>query len=152
MNNFNRRRFLKAGCQTILGAGLMTGPTAKIAQAQSGAARDYAALVCINLDGGNDGFNMLVPSGGAAYDEYADGRGHLATGSRDLLALKPATANTTPVGLNPFLAKLKPLFDNGNLAFQANVGTLIEPANADDVRNESAVSYTHLTLPTILLV
>ena len=137
MKHYSRRRFLQAGCQTIIGAGLMTGPAARIANAQSTTTREYAALVCINLDGGNDGFNMLVPSGGAAYREYADGRRHLATGSADLLALKPATVNTTPIGLNPFLAKLKPLFENGNLAFQANVGTLVEPTTAEDVRNES---------------
>ena len=117
--------------------------------------------MCVNLNGGNDGFNMLVPSGGAAYREYAQGRGHLATGSADLLALRPTSANTTPVGLNPFMGKLKPLFDNGNLAFQSNVGTLVEPTTADDVRNDSvklpeqlfshndqALSLIHISEPT----
>ena len=137
MKQTTRRNFLKLGCKTIVGAGLMSGVTAKIAHAQSAASRDYAALVCINLDGGNDGFNMLVPSSGAAYSEYSEGRGHLATGTADLITLNPATANTTSVGLNSHMAKLKPLFDAGHLAFQANVGTLVEPATPDDVRNES---------------
>jgi uncharacterized protein (DUF1501 family) len=135
MNKFNRRNFLKLGCRTIVGAGLMSSTAARLANAQS--SNDYRALVCINLDGGNDGFNMLVPSTGAAYSEYKDSRRHLAVGSADLTALSPATANTTPVGLNPFMQKLKPLFDQGNLAFQANVGTMIEPTTPDDVRNES---------------
>lgn len=137
MNNTTRRNFLKLGCRTIVGAGLMSGATAKMAHAQSADSRDYAALVCINLDGGNDGFNMLVPTGGAAYNEYAQGRGHLAAGTADLIRLRPATANTTNIGLNPHLSKLKPLFDAGQLAFQSNVGTLVEPATPDDVRNES---------------
>lgn len=137
MNNTTRRKFLKLGCKTIVGAGLMSGATAKLAHAQSTGSKDYAALVCINLDGGNDGFNMLVPTSGAAYDEYANGRRHLATDNASLLALNPATANTTSVGLTPHMAALKPLFDSGQLAFQANVGTLVEPATPDDVRNGS---------------
>ncbi len=101
------------------------------------AGTNYRALVSIHLNGGNDGFNMIVPSAGAAYQEYAKGRGHLAVPSSDLLPLNPNTANTTPVGLNPHMAALKPLFDSGQLAFQSNVGTMLEPGSAEDVRNKS---------------
>lgn len=136
MNKHSRRNFLKLGCKTIVGAGLMSGTTAKIAHAQAGS-NDYRALVCINLKGGNDGFNMLVPARGAANSEYFKGRGHLAVDSAELVTLTPATANTMKVGLNPHMAKLKPVFESGQLAFQANVGTLVEPTTPDDVRNES---------------
>lgn len=137
MNSKNRRDFLKLGCKTIVGAGLLTGTTARVAQAQNSATSDYRALVCINLSGGNDGFNMLVPSGGAAYREYATGRGHLAVAKDDLLTLSPTSANTTPAGLTPHMAELLPIFNQGQLAFQANIGTLVEPATPDDVRNKS---------------
>lgn len=139
MNKVNRRRFLQLGCRTILGAGLVSGTAAKMANAQSAShtTDNYRALVCINLNGGNDGFNMLVPANGAAYREYRAGRGHLAVGERDLIGLNPSTANATTIGLNPFMHQLKPLFDQGTLAFQANVGTLVEPTTPDDVRNES---------------
>ncbi len=139
MNTYNRRNLLKLGCQTIVGAGLLSSTAARIANAQSAAqsAAHYRALVCINLDGGNDGFNMLVPRTGAAYSEYKDSRRHLAVGAADLIGLSPSTANTTPVGLNPYMQQLKPLFDQGHVAFQANVGTMIEPTTPDDVRNES---------------
>lgn len=136
MNKYTRRRFLELGCRTIIGAGLAGGGVTRAAHAQA-ANSDYRALVCIHLNGGNDGFNMIVPSAGAAYQEYANGRGHLAVAESDLLSLNPATANTTHVGLNPHMAALKPLFDSGQLAFQSNVGTLIEPGSAEDVRNKS---------------
>jgi uncharacterized protein (DUF1501 family) len=135
MNNDNRRKFLKLGCRTILGAGLLASNASRLANAQTG--DHYRALVCINLNGGNDGFNMLAPATGAAYREYKAGRGHLAIGEADLMRLAPTTANTTPVGLNPHMAELIPLFERGQLAFQANIGTLVEPATPDDVRNES---------------
>lgn len=135
MRTYTRRKFLNLGCKTILGAGLLSSTAARLANAQTD--DHYRALVCINLNGGNDGFNMLVPSGGAAYQEYRDSRGHLAVGAADLLSLAPATPNTTAVGLSPYMAQLKPLFEHGHVAFQANVGTLVEPATPDDVRNES---------------
>ncbi len=136
MNKYTRRRFLELGCRTIIGAGLAGGAITHNAHAQSNG-NNYRALVCIHLNGGNDGFNMVVPSSGAAYKEYADGRGQLAVPASSLLPLNPATANTTAVGLNPHMAALKPLFDSGQLAFQSNVGTLIEPGSAEDVRNKS---------------
>jgi len=135
MNKYTRRRFLELGCRTIVGAGL-TGKISGAAHAQA-AGNDYRALVAIHLNGGNDGFNMLVPAAGAAYAEYQQGRGHLAVAARDLLNIRPTTANTTAVGLNPHMATLKPLFESGQLAFQANVGTMLEPGTAEQVRNKS---------------
>jgi len=137
MNNKNRRSFLKLGCRTIVGAGLIPGFTTRLAQAQAGSSGNYRALVCVNLSGGNDGFNMLVPTGSSEYQEYAQGRGHLAVAKNDLLPLSPTSANTTTAGLNPHMAELLPLFTQGKLAFQANIGTLVQPATPDDVRNKS---------------
>lgn len=135
MHQFNRRKFLQLGCKTIAAAGLATTTSARLSHAASD---DYRALVCINLQGGNDGFNMLAPRSGAAYREYANDRGHLAINADDLIAIDPISANTTPAGLHPNMAALKPLFNQGHLCFQANVGTLIEPVSAEDVRNKNA--------------
>ncbi len=143
MNKYTRRKFIELGCRTILGAGLAGGSVTKFAHAQASGA-DYRALVCIHLNGGNDGFNMIVPAAGAGYAEYAQGRGHLAVPANDLLLLNPVTANTTAVGLNPHMAALKPLFESGQLAFQSNVGTLLEPGTAEDVRNKSIRLPEHL--------
>jgi len=136
MNKYTRRKFLELGCRTIIGAGLAGGSFGQKAHSQVGGG-NYRALVCIHLNGGNDGFNMIVPAAGAAYSEYANGRGHLAVPANQLQILNPTTTNTTAVGLNPHMAKLKPLFDSGQLAFQSNVGTMLEPGSAEDVRNKS---------------
>ena len=57
------------------------------ADAISRASTDYRALVCVYLYGGNDGFNMLVPSNGAFYSQYAQARGGLAVPQSELLSL-----------------------------------------------------------------
>ena len=35
---------------------------------------DFRAIVCVYLYGGNDAFNMLIPSDSWLYNEYADAR------------------------------------------------------------------------------
>jgi uncharacterized protein (DUF1501 family) len=135
MQQFNRRKFLQLGCRTIAAAGLASAASTRLSHA---ADDGYRALVCINLEGGNDGFNMLVPRSGAAYQEYANDRGHLAIRADDLIALNPISANTTPAGLHPSMAALRPLFNQGHLGFLANVGTMVEPVTVEEVRNKSA--------------
>lgn len=88
---------------------------------------DYRALVCLFLGGGIDSFNMLVPRGTAEYGEYAGARADLALPQEDLLPIATATPNTREFGLHPGLGDLQTLYDAGNLAFIANVGTLVEP-------------------------
>lgn len=80
-NKINRRDFMK-----LLLSSSVVGSTAQLALMQKALANnpnsgDYKALVCVFLEGGNDSFNMLIPSGGAAntgYDDYAAIRGNLA--------------------------------------------------------------------------
>lgn len=134
--HIERRRFMKLGGRYVAGAGLLTQLPTQLAQATEN--EHYRALVCINLQGGNDGFNMLVPTDPAAYAEYQQGRGHLAVARGDLHALSPATVNTTGVGLNPYMSSMAPLFDSGKLAAIANVGTLVTETTADDARNNTA--------------
>jgi uncharacterized protein (DUF1501 family) len=86
----HRRGFLKSlaslGCFNSLGS---LGQLALSKQAVAAAPdfNDYKALVCIFLYGGNDAFNMLVPTSTDAnkgYEPYADVRGGLAVSSKDL--------------------------------------------------------------------
>src|SRR5262249_10285166 len=60
-----RRRLLKAAAAS----GLLAAVERNFALAQ--AAADYKALVCINLAGGNDGENTLIPYDSAGYQAYA---------------------------------------------------------------------------------
>lgn len=94
---------------------------------------DYKALVCILLAGGNDSFNMLVPRGNDEYNEYAATRADLALQQSELLPINPITSDGKEYGAHPSMGGVKDLFEAGNLAYVANVGTLVEPmANATE--------------------
>lgn len=126
-----RRQFMKAGAAPLL-AGL--GGAAMFNTLNIGHAAgtgDYKALVCLYLDGGNDGNNTLVPTD-AAYNDYATARPILALPKDSLIALNGSSAGHT-FGLHPALAPLAPLYNNGRLAWIANAGPLIVPATAQQV-------------------
>ncbi|MCG7929287.1 MAG: DUF1501 domain-containing protein [Candidatus Thiodiazotropha weberae] len=83
----HRREFLKSlaslGCISSMGS--LALPRQAIAAAPN--FNDYKALVCIFLYGGNDAFNMLIPTSTDAnkgYDPYAEVRGNLAVNNSDL--------------------------------------------------------------------
>ena len=98
---------------------------------------DKKALVCFLLGGGNDSFNMLIPRGDAEYQQYADTRTDLAILQNELRPINPITPHGIEFGLHPNMGGVQQLFEDGNLAFLANVGTLVEPLlNEDDYRNK----------------
>ncbi len=93
------------------------------------AATDYKALVCIFLFGGNDGNNLLVPTDSRYAANYATPRGALAIPQASLVALNPTAppVGGGTYGLHPGLAELGALFNTGQVAVVANVGTLLAP-------------------------
>src|SRR6202042_3105402 len=84
---------------------------------------DYKALVCIFMFGGNDANNMLVPFDTTGYGNYAAARGALALPQSQLLQLAPQPN----FALHPSMPEMQSLFNSGNAAFLANVGTLLAP-------------------------
>ena len=88
---------------------------------------DFKALVCINLIGGNDQSNTVVPVGTAEYNAYVAARPTLALPRSQLLALAPTGYSGQPLALHNSLAAIKPLFDQGRVALLANVGPLAVP-------------------------
>jgi uncharacterized protein (DUF1501 family) len=86
----------------------------------------YQALVCIFLFGGNDSNNLLIPNDTAGYTNYAAIRSNLALPQASLLPIIAKTGNV-PYGLHPNLTGLQGLFNSGQLAVVANVGTLAQP-------------------------
>ncbi|WP_328803507.1 DUF1501 domain-containing protein [Paenibacillus silvestris] len=70
-------------------------------------------LVVVQLSGGNDGINTLIPYGQGV---YYDARPTLAYQQKDVLALD------NQVGLHPSLAGLAALFKSGNMAVIQGVG------------------------------
>jgi uncharacterized protein (DUF1501 family) len=114
--NPTRRDFLRLGSSTLLACG--TGVPAFLAH--SAAALDRAParprgriLVVLQLDGGNDGLNTVVPF---RDDAYRRARPRLALPAAQVLRLND------DLGLHPALAGLKRLYDDRRLAVVQSVG------------------------------
>lgn len=93
----------------------------------------YKALVAIFLHGGNDAFNMVVPTDATPYSEYAKARLDLAIPKAQLLALGAAD-NGLSFGAHPAMTELQTLYQQGRAAVLANVGTLEGPIADGSVR------------------
>jgi len=102
---------------------------------------DYRALVCLSFSGGNDAFNMLIPTDQSEYQNYANTRSNLALPLSGPGAILPIQVQNTPgrtFGLHPSLTKTSQLFDQGHISFVSNVGTLIQPVTKQQVYNGMA--------------
>jgi len=102
-------------------------PSLTEAQSNSG----YKALVCIRLEGGNDGYNTVVPLDSERYTKYSTVRGPLALqrGSSDhALAELPGSG----FGLHPALRRLVPAWNEGALTVVHNVGPLSKPISQQE--------------------
>jgi uncharacterized protein (DUF1501 family) len=120
---------------------MMLGLNSMAAMAQSTGATDYRALVCVFLQGGNDGHGTVIATDAdsfAAFTQARSGAPGLAYPMEDLL---PITLNTPQSGrsfaLNPYLTGLQNLFNSGRAAIVANTGTLIVPATKTQVNASS---------------
>jgi len=137
----SRRKFLKRSSQLSLasvaaaqGLGLTGLLNASHAMAGSG---DFRALVFIMLEGGNDSFNMLLPSGASPLrTNYEQGRGIVSLPSQELHELNLASPakvygnlQSNGFGMHPQCAQLAELFNNRELSLICNLGNLIQPVN-----------------------
>jgi uncharacterized protein (DUF1501 family) len=79
--SLNRRSFLRGGMIGVASVYSMTRlswDSIWDAAAADAAAGPNKALVCIYLNGGNDGLNTIVPVSGAQYSAYVSKRGNIA--------------------------------------------------------------------------
>ncbi len=127
-----RRLFLKSISQATLRAGILGGGLLPIlANAATTSRGGYKALVCINLDGGNDSFNTVVPMSAHDYSQYHKYRGLIAIEKGRLHPIH-LSGSSGEYGLHPSLDKLSDLFNKKKMAIIANVGNLVEPVNKED--------------------
>ncbi|MEE9322716.1 MAG: DUF1501 domain-containing protein [Granulosicoccus sp.] len=128
MKTLNRRNFLK---QNLALAGCMASGFNMFSGAQSAQAatlNGYKALVCVYLEGGNDSFNMFVPSSASEHADYATARQFIAIPREQLLPVSPGSySDGASYGFHPSMVRSRDLFDQGVMALVANVGTLIHP-------------------------
>src|SRR5688500_18296483 len=112
---FSRRLFLRRGVQLLSVAGTVppfldrSAPAmaAEFAANPQGAGRPDRILVIVQLAGGNDGLNTVVP---CTNDDYYKARPRLAISKEKALKLNDDFA------LHPSASGFKELYDNGQLA------------------------------------
>ena len=130
----SRRRLLKFA----VASGLIAAVERNLALAQSAA--DYKALVCVYLQGGNDGENTLIRNDAVGYQNYAGIR-TVASGiniaQAQLLPVQPARGGP-PYGFHPACAPMQALFDQKKLAVVANVGMLVKPSTKQGLETGGA--------------
>jgi uncharacterized protein (DUF1501 family) len=152
--NETRRKFLKTSACGLTGAALLASldkfnlVNAMVQDQQPNVASDYKALVCIFLNGGSDGNNMVIPyddytvTGGGSTNGYDNVRtaSGLAVPKSALANTKITPSNTSGVSyaLHPNLSPefgsvpgqakgLMDIWNAGKLAVLCNVGSLIKP-------------------------
>lgn len=132
LQQLSRRDFIRAwsGC-AALASSSVTSSVLSLGMSNPASAaiptQGYKALVCIFLNGGADSFNLLVPTNDIEYTDYETARGSLALPKESLLEIEDASDGGRSFGLHPGLPELQSIYNSGNLAFIANVGTLVEP-------------------------
>jgi uncharacterized protein (DUF1501 family) len=116
----------------------------------------YKALVCLFLYGGNDAYNMVLPTDAASWANYQSVRNQapdpialLAPGSAGdasaaagspqrlggVLPLDPIDNQGRSVALHPLMVGARDLFAAGRLAVLSNIGPLVRPTTKADYRN-----------------
>lgn len=145
-NKISRRKFVgQASCAalgsisllntltnlTALNASAIGSPTAM-------AGGDYKALVCLFLSGGNDSFNMLVPTDDPRYNDYRVTRSNQALDRNELVGLNPLVSTPGSYGLHSAMPRMGQLFNQGKVSFINNVGTLVEHVDKATLWNPSS--------------
>jgi uncharacterized protein (DUF1501 family) len=103
----------KPSRRTLLKSGLAAALPALFARAAWAGAKSERVLVLVQLDGGNDGLNTVVPYSDAAYFNARPG---IRIPEKNVLRIDDR------IGLHPNLTGLKAAFDDGALAVVQGVG------------------------------
>jgi uncharacterized protein (DUF1501 family) len=96
----------------------------------------YKALVCLFMAGGSDQHNWIVPTDASSYADYAKVRADLAWPLAQLLPISSTTQGSgRTFGMPQELQPLQALYQGGQAAVVANVGTLERPTTKADYQN-----------------
>lgn len=111
----SRRDFLKAaiGAPAVLSLGSTAPAFLQQAAAADPTPQAERVLVVVQLSGGNDGLNTVVPY---ENDEYGRNRKTLRMTKRDVIPIG------SDLGLHPQMPEMKRLLDNGHLGIVQGVG------------------------------
>lgn len=154
-----RREFLRDSACGLTAAAVVSSldrlsAVNAMVQQQPEVAADYKALVCVFLNGGSDGNNMVVP-----YTGYSDANGYEATRTASGLAIpKSALVQISPpntggnvFGLHPNLSPevanagqlpgLLGPWNQGKLAILCNYGSLLQPTSKAQYQSNSGGAF-----------
>ncbi len=116
-----RRAFLQATAAASVGTALLSGLpigaygySAQLAALTNATTPSDKVLVIIQLQGGNDGLNMIIPLD--QYPALMAARGNIALPQNQVLGL------TTATGIHPAMASLHNMYQNGKLGVVQSVG------------------------------
>jgi uncharacterized protein (DUF1501 family) len=148
----SRRLFMRQASALSLAAGAGAPLALNLLAAGSAAAQtagDYRAVVCLFMFGGNDSFNMVLPTDSASWSAYSAMRSSIAlpqvgtppnSGASTsslarwggVLPITPANPQGRSYALHPLMSSLQTLFNTDKrLAVVANVGPLIVPTTKE---------------------
>jgi uncharacterized protein (DUF1501 family) len=143
--NQTRRQFLRTASMASM-AGFYVSPfflelNSLAAMAQGTGASDYRALVCVYLQGGNDGHGTVIATDPESYAAFVSARQGAPGLAYPMSELLPITLQTPQSGrtfaLNPSLGGVQNIFNAGRAAIVANTGTLVVPSSKTQVNNNS---------------
>jgi uncharacterized protein (DUF1501 family) len=165
LNNAARRLFLRqAGAYSALlgGAAPVALNLAAMGSAAAQTAGSYKAIVCLFFYGGNDAYNMVLPTDAASFSAYSTVRNQapdsialLAPGTvpnaaaaagsparlGGVLPITPLNAQGRSHALHPVMGSLQSLFNTDKrLAVLTNIGPLVMPLTKAQY-NGSSISY-----------
>jgi uncharacterized protein (DUF1501 family) len=162
LTNASRRLFLRqAGAMSaLMGAGAPVALNlAALGSAAAQTSGDYKAIVCLFLFGGNDAFNMVLPTDSSSWAAYTatrnqapdpiallapgtPGNAAAAAGSPvrlgGVLPLSVANPQGRSFALHPLMASVQGLFNiDRRVAILPNIGPLVRPTTKADYANSS---------------
>ena len=143
----NRRNFLRntAGAGVVAsGLFLPWRHLAVAAEKTQNDFDDYRALVFLLFDGGMDSFNLLVPYDDGEHERYAVIRTDALKYTRDQLLPLDDSETDRRFSVPSVAPELRDLFNDGDLAFLANVGPLTRHMNREQYLDESLLKPLNL--------
>jgi uncharacterized protein (DUF1501 family) len=129
MRKLTRRSILRAGILTTIARTTTPFWQPSRLLASTLPSDGYKALVCIALDGGCDGNNLIVPMSSNLYSQYQRARGNLALNLSSLIPCDDGS--DAPFGFHGSMPQLAQLYGSGNAALLMNVGSLTRPVTKD---------------------
>lgn len=142
----SRRRFLQStAALSATTAATLSTPTLALTD-NSQQLNNHKALVIVFLYGGNDAYNMIVPTtDSTSYATYHAARPKLCLKDTEITPLAIATDNQVQLGIHHKMATLVPLFARGEATALINSGQLLAPTTA------SAIAANQVALPQFLM-